>query len=167
LNKYPNYDVVLQYAKDIVSGRKIANKYRIKGCQRFLNDLENTEYDFRPKNAEFVIGIIEKTICHQQGEKLDGTPLRGTPFLLEPFHKFIVYNLVGFYHKGTDILRFNEALIYKPRKNIKTTFAGALAYALGLLYRKSGSKIYIVAAALAQSLESFNFIKYNIINIRQ
>ncbi len=158
---------MLQYAKDIVSGRKIANKYRIKGCQRFLNDLENTEYDFRPKNAEFVIGIIEKTICHQQGEKLDGTPLRGTPFLLEPFHKFIVYNLVGFYHKGTDILRFNEALIYKPRKNIKTTFAGALAYALGLLYRKSGSKIYIVAAALAQSLESFNFIKYNIINIRQ
>lgn len=165
MNKYPNYDVVLQYAKDIVSGRKIANKYRIKACQRFLNDLENTEYDFRPKNAEFVIGIIEKTICHQQGEKLDGTPLRGTPFLLEPFHKFIVYNLVGFYHKGTDILRFNEAFIYKPRKNIKTTFAGALAYALGLLYRKSGSKIYIVAAALAQSLESFNFIKYNIINM--
>lgn len=155
----------MQYAKDIVSGKKIANKYRILACQRFLNDLENPEYEFRPKNAEFVIGIIEKTFCHQQGEKLDGTSLRGTPFLLEPFHKFIIYNLLGFYHKGTEIVRFHEAFIYIPRKNIKTTFAGALAYALGLLYRKSGSKIYIVAAALAQTLESFNFIKYNIINM--
>lgn len=130
-----------------------------------MKDLENPEYDFRPKNAEFVIGIIEKTFCHQQGEKLDGTPLRGTPFLLEPFHKFIIYNLLSFYHKGTEIVRFHEAFIFLPRKNIKTSFAGALAYALGLLYRKSGSKIYIVAAALAQTLESFNFIKYNIVNM--
>lgn len=155
----------MKYAKDIVSGKKIACKNQILGCQRFLDDLKNKEYEFRPKNAEFVIGIIEKTFCHQQGEKLDGTPLRGTPFLLEPFHKFIVYNLLGFYHKDTEIVRFHEALIYIPRKNIKTSFAGALAYALGLLYRKSGSKIYITAAALAQTLESFNFIKYNIVNM--
>ncbi|WP_050754021.1 terminase large subunit [Pseudobacteroides cellulosolvens] len=155
----------MKYANDIVSGRKVACKNQILCCKRFLKDLENPEYEFNPKNAEFVIGIIEKTFCHQQGEKLDGTPLRGTPFLLEPFHKFIVYNLVGFYHKGTDIVRFHEALIYIPRKNIKTSFAGALAYALGLLYRKSGSKIYITAAALAQTLESFNFIKYNIVRM--
>ena len=155
----------MKYAKNIVSGKKIACKNQVLGCQRFLDDLKNKEYEFRPKNAEFVIGIIEKTFCHQQGEKLDGTPLRGTPFLLEPFHKFIIYNLLGFYHKGTEIVRFHEALIFIPRKNIKTSFAGALAYALGLFYRKSGSKIYITAAALAQTLESFNFIKYNIVNM--
>lgn len=165
LSKYKNYTVVMKYVNDIVAGKKVANKYRILACKRFLKDIENPEYDFNPKNAEFCIGIIEKTFCHQQGEKLDGTPLRGTPFLLEPFHKFIVYNLLGFYHKGTEIVRFHEAMIYIPRKNIKTSFAGALAYALGLLYRKSGSKIYIVAAALAQSLESFGFIKYNIKNM--
>lgn len=125
-------------------------------------DLKNPEYDFNPKRAEFVIQIIEAIFKHQQGEKQSGEPLMGTPFFLEPFHKFIIYNLLGFYHKGTDILRFHEAFIYIPRKNIKTTFAGALAFALGLLYRKSGSKIYIVAAALAQALESFNFIKYNV-----
>ena len=97
-----------------------------------------------------------------QGERLDGTPLRGTPFLLEPFHKFIVYNLLGFKLSGTDIVRFHEALIYIPRKNIKTSFAGALAWALGLHRRKSGSKVYITSAALPQSLESFNFVKYNV-----
>lgn len=165
MDKYKNYDGVMEYVDSIVSGRKRANKDRILGCKRFLKDLKNPDYDFNPKNAEFVIQIIETTFCHQQGERLDGTPLRGTPFLLEPFHKFIVYNLLGFLLKGTQIVRFHEALIYIPRKNIKTSFAAALAWGLGILYRKSGSKIYVVAAALKQSLESFDFIKYNIVNM--
>ncbi len=130
--------------------------------REILRDLENPEYDFNPKDAEFVIEIIEKTFVHAQGETLDGTPLRGMPFLLEPFHKYQVYNLLGFYHKGTKIRRFKEAFIYIPRKNIKTSFAAALAWALGLLHRKSGSKVYITSAALKQSLESFNFINFNL-----
>lgn len=160
--EYNNYEIVMEYAKSIVEKRKIACKELIQGCERFLNDLKKVEYEFDPKNAEFVIGIIEKTFVHAQGERIDGTPLRGEPFLLEPFHKFQIYNLLGFYHKGTKIRRFKEAFIYIPRKNIKTSFAAALSWALGLLERKSGSKIYIVSAALKQSLESFNFINYNL-----
>ena len=163
--KHKNFNVVLSYADGVATGSILANKYRVKGCQRFLDDLKNPSYDFDPQNAEFVIQIIESTFCHQQGERLDGTPLRGTPFLLEPFHKFIIYNLLGFYLRGTGIVRFHEAFIYIPRKNIKTSFAGALAYGLELLYRKSGSKCYITSAALPQSLESWNFIKFNIINM--
>lgn len=163
--RYRNWDAVFDYAEGVVSGEIIANKYRVKGCRRFLNDLENPLYDFIPDDAEFVIGIIESTICHQQGESLDGTPLRGTPFMLLPFHKFIIYNILGFKLKGTKINRFHEALIFIPRKNVKTTFAGALAYGMGLRYRLSGSKIYIVAAALKQSLETFGFVKYNIQNM--
>lgn len=162
MKKYPNYDIVLEYANSIIEGRKIACKEQAQGCQRFLNDLNNPAYDFKPKDAEFVIGIIEKTFVHDQGEKLDGTPLRGEPFLLEPWQKFIIYNLVGFYHKGTKIRRFKEAFIYIPRKNGKTRFAAALAWALGLLERRSGSKCYIVGAALEQSLQSFNFILSNL-----
>lgn len=162
---YKSYQEVFEYVNGVISGEIVANKYRIKACERFLKDLKNPKYDFEPSQAEFVIGIIENTICHQQGEKLDGTPLRGEPFLLMSFHKFIIYNLLGFKHKGTKINRFHEALIFIPRKNVKTSFAGALAYALGLLYRMSGTKIYVVAAALKQSLETFNFVKYNIRNM--
>ena len=129
---------------------------------RFFSDLDNPEYWMDSKAPEFCIRIIEKTICHQQGEKLDGTPLRGTPFKLEPFHKFIVYNLVGFKLRGTDVVRFHEALIFIPRKNVKTSFAAALSWTLSLLYRRSGSKTYIASAALMQSLESFNFLGYNV-----
>lgn len=165
MSKYKNWDTVMNYAKDVVAGKIPANQYRIKGCERFLSDLKNPAYDFQPRDAEFCIGIIEKTLCHQQGERQDGMPLRGTPFYLLPFHKFIIYNLLGFKMAGTKINRFHEALIFIPRKNIKTSFAASLAYALGLLYRMSGSKIYVVAAALKQTLETFDFLKYNIENM--
>lgn len=124
--KFPNYALVMEYAQSIVEEHKIACPELVQGCQRFLRDLENPDYDFDPADAEFVIRFIERTFVHAQGEALDGTPLRGTPFLLEPFHKFQIYNLLGFFLKGTKIRRFKEAFIYIPRKNIKTSFAAAL-----------------------------------------
>lgn len=161
-SKNKNWPAVMEYAESIRCGRKIACVELRQAVQRFFDDLENPDYWMNKRDPEFCIQIIEKTLCHQQGEKIDGTPLRGTPFLLEPFHKFIIYNLVGFKLKGTDILRYHEALIFIPRKNIKTSFAAALSWALSLLFRKSGSKMYIASAALMQSLESFNFLNYNI-----
>ena len=160
--RYPNWATVMEYVDSILEGRKIACPELIQACQRFKRDLEDPTWDFRPRDAEFVIRIIETTFVHQQGERLDGTPLRGQPFLLEPFHKFIVYNLLGFFLTGTKERRYKEALIYIPRKNIKTSFAAALAWGLALLNRRSGSKVYIVAAALKQSLESFNFVNFNL-----
>lgn len=162
VNEGIHWKEVIKYAESIRTGKKAACIELKQAVERFFNDLENRNYYMDCKAPEFCIKIIEKTICHRMGEKLDGTPLRGTPFLLEPFHKFIIYNLVGFKLKSNDTVRFHEALIFIPRKNIKTSFAAALSWSLSLLYRKAGAKTYIVAAALAQSLESFDFLKYNI-----
>lgn len=160
--KAKNWKTVIEYAESIRDGRKVACIELKQAVDRFFADLDNPDYYMDYNAPEFCIQIIEKTICHQQGEKLDGTPLRGEPFLLEPFHKFIIYNLVGFKLTGTDIVKYHEALVYMPRKNIKTSFAAALSWALSLWYRRSGSKMYIASAALMQSLESFNFLSYNI-----
>lgn len=157
-----NYGVVMEYAESIRDGRKIACKELKQAVDRFFRDIENPDYWLDKKAAEFCIGIIEKTLKHQQGESLEGIPMRGKPFLLQPFHKFIIYNIVGFKIKNTDISKYHEVLIYIPRKNVKTSFAAALAWALSLYYRKSGSKVYITSAALMQSLESFNFLTYNL-----
>lgn len=164
-SKFKNWDIAFGYAKNIVEGKVIANEYRKKACQRFLDDIKSERYDFNPKDAEFVIRIIESTFCHMQGEDKYGNPLRGTPFLLMPFHKFIIYNLLGFKIKGTEIRRFHECLIFIPRKNVKTSFAGALAYGIGILNRLSGSKVYVVAAGLKQTMETFQFVEYNIKNM--
>jgi phage terminase large subunit-like protein len=160
--KHKEWTAVLQYAEGIRDGAIIANKERKQAVDRFFRDLDNPAYDLQHDGPEFCIQIIEKTLCHQQGETITGEPLRGTPFLLQPWEKFIIYNLIGFYHAGTQVVRFHEALIYLPRKNGKTGFAAALAWALSLWYRKSGSKCYISSAALMQSLEAFNFLDYNV-----
>ena len=162
-----NWKEVLSYAESIRSGKKIACKETKQAVERFFRDLDNPDYCMDRRAPEFVIGIIERTLCHQQGEALDGTPMRGKPFLLQPFHKFIIYNLVGFKMAGTDIVRFHEALIYIPRKNVKTSFAASLAWALSLWYRKSGAMTYISSAALIQSLESYNFLVYNVNRMKE
>lgn len=160
--KTDNWKEVIQYAQDIRDKKKIACDELRKGVERFFNDLDNPDYEMAGEWPEFCIRIIESTLCHQQGEQIDGSPLRGVPFKLLPFHKFVIYNLVGFRIKGTQTLRYHEALIFIPRKNIKTTFAAALSWALSLLFRRSGSKMYIASAALMQSLESFSFLRYNV-----
>ena len=86
---YKNWNIVFDYAEGITSGKIVANKYRKLACQRFIDDLKNKKYDFNPEDAEFVIRIIESTFCHMQGENKLGEPLRGTPFILMPFHKYM------------------------------------------------------------------------------
>lgn len=164
-NHSKHWKEVMDYANGIRDGTIVANKYRKKAVERFFRDLEDERYELKPDDADFCINIIENTLCHAQGEAIDGTPMRGKPFLLMPFHKFIVYNLVGFKLRGTNILRFHEALIFLPRKNVKTSFAAGLAWALSLLFRQSGSKCYIASSALIQSMEAFNFLAYNIKNM--
>lgn len=162
LGDHHNAQAVWDYVTGCLDGTILACPDIRQACERFVTDLADPRWGFRPAEAEYAIELIETMLCHQQGQRLDATPLRGQPFLLLPYHKFCVYNLLGFYLAGTDERRFKEAFIFVPRKNIKTTFAAALAWALSLIESPSGSKVYIVSAALKQSLESFGFLAYNV-----
>ena len=154
-------DTAIEYAKaaagDLVCGEEVK-----AAARRFLADLERPDLELKTTAADFVIGIIEKLMVHKQGEDLEGHPLTNTPLILQAWQIFIVYNLLGFYFAGTNERRFKEAFIFVPRKNGKTLFIAALAFGLALLERKSGSKVYIVAASLKQACESFNDILYTL-----
>lgn len=147
---------VKSYAKGIISGEVVANKDRVLAAKRFFADLENPAYEMRTEEADFVIKIIENTFVHIKGQA------RGQPFKMERWQKFISYNLAGFYLTGTKERRFKEAFIFVPRKNAKTLFASALAWALSLLDRQYFSVLYIVATKLDRALESFENIRENI-----
>lgn len=155
-------DEVFTYAHGVVAGLIVAGEDRVLGCQRFLDFCERDDLDIRTRDADFVIGIIEATFHHRQGEMLDATPLRGQPLLLEPWQKFCVYGMLVFYRKGTEQLLVNEAFIFIPRKNGKTLFVAALAWGLSLLRKDSGAKVYVVGAALKQAMETFESWEYNI-----
>lgn len=157
-----HFQIALDYARNVVSGNKVACVEEIQGCQRFLNDLESNKWDFRQERFDQVIGLIEGTVKHIQGEDLTGHPLKGNPLILLPWQKYVVVNLLGFYIAGTNERRFNESLIFIPRKQGKTSFMAALTWALSLLERKSGSKAYILATSLQQTKEAFGFMTGNV-----
>lgn len=156
MTSYKN--VAIEYAQAVISGRKVAGADVKKACERFLEDLKRPDLELHTREPDFVIAIIERTMVHKQGEDLSGRPLLGTPFLLQPFQIFIVYNLIGFYYKGTQERRYKEAFIFIPRKNGKTSFVAGLAWGIALLERESGASLYIVAASLKQAIQSFEFI---------
>ena len=153
---------VLTYAQDAAEGRIAAGEDRVLGCKRFLEFLERDDFEVRTRDADFVIGIIETTFHHRQGQSLDAQPMRGKPFLLEPWQKFCVYGMLVFYKRGTNERVCKEALIFVPRKNSKTLFAAALGWALALLEAASGAKVYVVGAALKQALETYDSWAYNV-----
>lgn len=156
------FKTAVEFAEDVISGKKIAGKEIVMACQRFLDDLKRTDIEMRKRDPNAVCSIIEGFFVHQQGEDMHGEPLLGKPFILQPWQIFDIMNLLGFYYTGTDERRFKEAIIFVPRKNGKTSWIGALAVAVSILQRKSGSKVYIVANALKQTLEAFNFIKFTL-----
>ena len=155
-------DVAIKYAEDVISGKKLAGKEIVLACQRFFDDLKRDEFELREKEPNEVINLIEGYMLHKQGEDINGKPLTNKPLILQPWQIFIVYNLIGFYFKGTEERRYKEAFLFVPRKSGKTAFASALAFALSILERKSGARMYITSASLKQSMQSFENILYTI-----
>ena len=69
--KAKNWSTVIEYAESIRDGKKVACLELKQAVDRFFRDLDNPEYEVNPKAPEFCIQIIEKTIKHQQGERID------------------------------------------------------------------------------------------------
>ena len=155
-------DIADGYADDVLQGRTAAGVEVVAACARYQRDLKRADLELRPRDPDIAINIMQSTLVHAQGEDLNGEPLLGRPFLLEPWQIFIIYNLLGFYYAGTNNRRFKEAFVEIGRKNGKTSMVAGLAWAVAILQRRSGSKVYVVAAALKQALQAFNFILFSL-----
>ena len=155
------YKIAVDYAKDVAAGRVKAGNNK-REARRFLADLERDDIEVRRRDADFVCALIERFFVHEKGEDKEGNSLKNKPLILQAWQVFVIYNLLGFFIKGTDERRFKEAFIFVPRKNGKSLFVAALAWALGILSRRSGATIYITGASLKQSSETFTKIIYSL-----
>lgn len=159
-------DRAIAYAQKMITGEVIIGDDAVNAAKRFLKDLERNDLTFDTKQADIAVTIMEGLFVHKKGEELDGTPLFGKPLKLADWQIFCIYNLLGFWIKGTKERRYKEAFIMTGRKNGKTSFIAGFSFVMGIIQRKSGSTIYVVAAALKQALESFGFLT-NTINYRK
>ncbi len=155
---------VERYVSAVLDGTKKACVETVQACARFRRDVDSGRFDIDCSEADYVIEKIQTQFVHRKGEDLSGVPLRGKPLILEPWEKFCIYGILVFYIPGSRLRRIKEAFIFIPRKNGKTLFVAALAWALALLSVKSGATIYIAAAALRQAMESYRNIENNLTN---
>lgn len=156
----PHFEDAWRYARDTWDDHGIEELQRL-GCRRFLDDLESGRWDFKPALPEFVIELQTGLFSFSQGERLDGTPLRGAPFELMPWHLYCDYAICGFYEPGTEIRRYTEADLFAPRKTVKTVYGSSLIDSLAFWYRLSGAKCKTVAGSLKQGMESFEWNVFN------
>lgn len=156
------FNRAVDYAERVTSGEQIAGADIVNACKRFQEDLKREDLEVRTREADAACSIMEGLFVHRKGEAIDGTPLLGKPFILEDWEIFIIYNLLAMFYKGTNERRYKEAFIMLARKNGKTSFIAALSFAVSIIQRKSGSTVYVVAAALKQALESFKFIDFSL-----
>ena len=59
INFKNNYiqDKYLKYAQDVVSGKQVAGKLIRLSCQRYLDLMNDTRYEFRPDKCERVLSF--------------------------------------------------------------------------------------------------------------
>lgn len=150
-----------EYADDVISGKVVAGAEIVLACKRYKADLERDDIELRPREPNAACSIMEGFFVHAQGEDMKGRPLMGEAFILQRWEIFATVNLLGWYYVGTEIRRFTEAFIMVARKNGKTSFVAAFSFAVGILQRQSGSTEYIVANSLKQTLQAFEFLKFN------
>lgn len=139
--------VVMGYCDDIVSGRVVAGKLVMAAVRRFLSDLKSGaerglyfDHDDANRTIEFV-----ELLRHTTGE------FDGKPFLLEPWQKFIFWNLFGWKRKKDVTRRFRDAFITIGRGNGKSPMAAAILNRLMFLDKEARAELTIAAVERDQA----------------
>ena len=138
-----------QYADDVLSGKIVAGNTIKLACQRFINDLQRDDLEFREDKIQRAIKFIG-TIKHYTGKH------SGKPFKLAPWQQFIVANIVGFYWKETGTRRFNSSYIEVARKQGKTALAAALCLYFLIADGENGAEVLLAANSKEQAKIAFD-----------
>lgn len=134
-----------KYADDVVSGKIVAGHLVKLACKKYLSwlDGERDDIEFREDKAKKVENFINR-LKHQTGRGF-----YNKPFILQDWQKWVVYNMFGFYYRGTDRRVINNAYIQISRKCGKTSLASAIGLYAMIADGEPGAEVDIVAPTRA------------------
>ena len=150
LNKANEKPIYIQYAEDVINGNIVACELVELSCLRFLNDLKRDDLYFNYERVERCFKFIS-TLKHFTGKS------SGKRFELEPWQKFIVANIVGFYWQDSGDRRFTSSYIEISRKNGKTALAAALCMYFLIADGEDGAEVDLAANSKEQAKIAFDF----------
>lgn len=139
-------DEIVDYSEQIISKKIIACKKHVWACERFMNDLEtsNFDYQFDIEKAQKIVDWME-CFKHRKGV------LAGKYIQLMPIQKFVYCNVYGWYRLDKELRRFIKAYWQVARKNAKSQgLAGVGLYEISGFGEQS-SEVYCAATKKEQS----------------
>lgn len=139
-----------KYVEDVIQNKIVCCSNIKLACQRFQEDLNRDDLDFREDVVDRAISFIS-TMKHFKGKA------SGKKFILEPWQQFIVANIFGFYWKGTNDRRFTSSYIEVSRKNGKTALAAALCMFALIADGEDGAEVDLAANSREQAKIAFEF----------
>ena len=137
------------YAKLVIQGEIVANKWVKLACERHLEDLKRSKEDpdfpwkFDEEKGWRPIRFIEKK-CH---------PTKGSfkHLVMQPWQHFVVGSMFGWINKSTGVRRYRESLIFVARKNGKTELESGLADYMAGFDGENGPNVYFLANSQKQA----------------
>lgn len=144
LNKKTEEDIKL-YVDSVINKKVNVGKLEFLTVQRYLKDLKNPKWIFNKTKAFHVINFVQVHCKHIEGE------LAGKHLKLEPFQKFMLWNIYGFIEKETGFRRFKKAWVQIARKNGKTLLCAALALYHLIEDGEARGQVYSISSQLSQS----------------
>jgi len=142
-------DKYKEYALQVVNNEITACNYIKLACQRYLDWFDRDDIQFVPEKADKVVNFCQK-LKHFTGR------FNNKPFILQPFQKWIIYNIYGFYFRGTDERVIKNVWIELARKNGKTFFAAALGLYALIGDGENNSEVELIANSRKQATICFD-----------
>ena len=139
-----------KYVEDVVSGNVVVGENIKLACNRFRNDQQRDDLEFREDVVDNAIDFIG-TLKHFTGKS------SGQNFILEPWQAFIVANIVEWYWKGTNTRRYSSSYIEISRKQGKTALAAALCIYFLIADGEDGAEVDLAANSKDQAKIAFSF----------
>jgi phage terminase large subunit-like protein len=140
------HDPTTEYARQVVSGGRVAGKLVRLACARHLRDLETCAargLTFDAESARKAIGFFDN-LKHSKGEHA------GAAFRLEPWQAFIVGSLFG-WMRANGTRRFRTAYMEIGRKNGKSTLLSGIGLLTTFFDHEPGAEGYCAATKKDQA----------------
>ena len=134
------------YATQVVKGEVLVCRNVLLACQRFLNQIENKEWEweFQPAAVDHFLRFAS-LLKHAKGADA------GKPLLLQPFQILLICGIYGFWSKKDKTKRMvSDVIVFIPRKAGKSTLIAVIGL-YELMFGEKGSEVYTLATSRDQA----------------
>jgi phage terminase large subunit-like protein len=146
-----DYKIGIKYANDVVKGNIEVCKNIQLACQRFLNFMEDKqwEFEFIPEYVDHVLNFVS-VLKHTKG------PDAGQQIELQPFQIMLICGIYGFRHKKDHDKRMTtDVIVYIPRKAGKSTLTAVIGL-YELIFNEAGAEVFTLATNRDQAMIVFD-----------